>query len=301
MPTSQPPVDGDLTSAISAAIVELYQEFYGHDRATATTYINDNIVVCVLEDILTTGESALVSPRRQTRGDRRRRRVPGRRRGRVHRRNRTPHRKARGRVFEREPDPSRNRQRAVLPRTTAGGGRRRQLTHGPAAATALSDEALMQRVQADDDRAFELLYDRNQNRAWLLARALCRQGDRIERILHDAFTAAWRERAGYRPDHEAFNAWTMRAIPAERRCSQVLARTAPDRTARRRRQSRARTTNSSGPNFSGSPRAPPVDRAASFGGLTHDEIARRLQLPLGTAKGRLRLALEKLRRATADE
>jgi uncharacterized protein YbcI len=62
MPTSQPPLDGDrLTSAISAAIVELYREFYGHDRATATTYINDNIVVCVLEDILTTGESALVS------------------------------------------------------------------------------------------------------------------------------------------------------------------------------------------------------------------------------------------------
>jgi uncharacterized protein YbcI len=62
MPTSQPPLDGDrLTSAISAAIVELYREFYGHNRATATTYINDNIVVCVLEDILTTGESALVS------------------------------------------------------------------------------------------------------------------------------------------------------------------------------------------------------------------------------------------------
>jgi uncharacterized protein YbcI len=62
MPTSQPPLDGDrLTSAISAAIVDLYREFYGHTRATATTYINDNIVVCVLEDILTTDESVLVS------------------------------------------------------------------------------------------------------------------------------------------------------------------------------------------------------------------------------------------------
>jgi uncharacterized protein YbcI len=50
-----------LTRAISAAIVELYREFYGHDRATASTYINDNTVLCVLEDILTTGESALVS------------------------------------------------------------------------------------------------------------------------------------------------------------------------------------------------------------------------------------------------
>lgn len=62
MPISEAPLDGDrLTSAISAAIVELYREYYGHDRATASTYINDNVVVCVLEDILTTGESALVS------------------------------------------------------------------------------------------------------------------------------------------------------------------------------------------------------------------------------------------------
>ena len=26
---------------------------YGHDRTTATTYINDNVVLCVLENILT--------------------------------------------------------------------------------------------------------------------------------------------------------------------------------------------------------------------------------------------------------
>lgn len=50
-----------LTEAISAAIVELYAASYGHDRTTATTYINDNIVLCVLENILTTGEHALVA------------------------------------------------------------------------------------------------------------------------------------------------------------------------------------------------------------------------------------------------
>jgi len=50
-----------LTEAISASMVELYARHYGHDRTTATTYINDNIVVCVLEDILSTDESALVT------------------------------------------------------------------------------------------------------------------------------------------------------------------------------------------------------------------------------------------------
>jgi uncharacterized protein YbcI len=45
-----------LTEAISAAMVELYAAYYAHDRTTATTYINDNIIVCVLENILTEGE-----------------------------------------------------------------------------------------------------------------------------------------------------------------------------------------------------------------------------------------------------
>lgn len=55
------PLEGRaLTGAISAAVVALYGEFSGHDRTTATTYLNDNIVVCVLQNILTTSESRLV-------------------------------------------------------------------------------------------------------------------------------------------------------------------------------------------------------------------------------------------------
>lgn len=41
-------------------MVDLYARHYGHDRTTGTTYINDNVVVCVLEDILSTDESSLV-------------------------------------------------------------------------------------------------------------------------------------------------------------------------------------------------------------------------------------------------
>jgi len=50
-----------LTEAISAALVELYGEFYDHDRTPATTYINDNVVVCILEDILSTDESRRIT------------------------------------------------------------------------------------------------------------------------------------------------------------------------------------------------------------------------------------------------
>ena len=51
----------ELTDAISEAMVQLYADYYDHDRTTATTCINDNVVVCVLEDILSTGESEQIA------------------------------------------------------------------------------------------------------------------------------------------------------------------------------------------------------------------------------------------------
>jgi len=46
-----------LTDAISEAMVALYAEFYGAQHTTATTYINDNVVVSILEGILSAHES----------------------------------------------------------------------------------------------------------------------------------------------------------------------------------------------------------------------------------------------------
>lgn len=66
VPGSAPPRSSQLTDAISAAMVELYAEVYGHDRTTATTYINDNIVVCVLESILSEGEMAQIADGRSS-------------------------------------------------------------------------------------------------------------------------------------------------------------------------------------------------------------------------------------------
>lgn len=59
----RPPVlrGDELTDAISASMVELYARHYDHDRTTATTCINDNVVLCLLEDILSTAETALIA------------------------------------------------------------------------------------------------------------------------------------------------------------------------------------------------------------------------------------------------
>ena len=55
------PHERSLTEAISAAMVELYGRVYGHDRTIANTYINDDVVVCILERILTTDEMRRVA------------------------------------------------------------------------------------------------------------------------------------------------------------------------------------------------------------------------------------------------
>jgi hypothetical protein len=42
-------------------MVDLYAAVYGHERTTARTFINDNVVVCVLESILTHQEDDLIA------------------------------------------------------------------------------------------------------------------------------------------------------------------------------------------------------------------------------------------------
>ena len=42
-------------------MVALYARFYGHDRTTARTFINDDVVVCILEDILSTAETQSIA------------------------------------------------------------------------------------------------------------------------------------------------------------------------------------------------------------------------------------------------
>lgn len=58
---SQAPLEGvDLTEAISAEMVDLYSSYYGHRRTRARTFINEDVVVCVLENILSTEENRLL-------------------------------------------------------------------------------------------------------------------------------------------------------------------------------------------------------------------------------------------------
>jgi hypothetical protein len=76
-----------------------------HDRTTATTYINDRIVVCVLENILSGSEDVLVADGAREQVIDGRVGVSARDRGRVHRGDRATPPSAPGGVSERRTRP----------------------------------------------------------------------------------------------------------------------------------------------------------------------------------------------------
>jgi RNA polymerase sigma-70 factor (ECF subfamily) len=172
-----------------------------------------------------------------------------------------------------------------------------------------TDAKLMRRVQAGDGDAFRVLYDRHAAMAYGLALGITRAPRLAEEAVQDAFLTVWRSRAAYEAARGTLASWLVaitrtRALDALRRVSRhdhpweplddheiedPRAESLDDQAARGEDHRAIRAAMS----------ALPSDQAtalalAYFGDLTHAEIAARLDLPLGTVKGRIRLGLRRL-------
>ena len=181
----------------------------------------------------------------------------------------------------------------------------------------MTDEALAARMQDGDTRAFDVLYDRHAARALRVARALVGDRELAEEVVQEGFLSIWRNAGRYDPRLGSFRAWALsvvryRAIdllrsrrkqasdtfigdeefftlPDEKADTEAAA-TQQLEMARIRRQ------------LAQLPRPQrELIVLAYFGGLSQSELATQLSLPLGTVKGRMRLALAKLRDATFSE
>jgi RNA polymerase sigma-70 factor (ECF subfamily) len=172
-----------------------------------------------------------------------------------------------------------------------------------------TDAALMQEVQAGRPLALGELYDRFSSRAYRTAFSVCHDRDCAQDAVQDAFVSIWSSRMTYQPTRGPVVRWAMtivrhRAIYLARR--QSAAAGLAEETAQIEEQpaqndvptecdARARAREL----MTLLARLPPaqreVIRLAFFDGLSHGEIARRLALPPGTVKGRMRLGLSKLR------
>ncbi len=166
----------------------------------------------------------------------------------------------------------------------------------------------MARVKGNCTAAFEVLYHRYGDRAYRVARSVCRDDGRAQDAVQEAFISVWRSRASYE-DRGNVSAWVLtmvrhRAVDAARRngphgahrASEDMLQTvlAADRVAEQvadRAQARDLLNLLA--------QLPDAQREAItlafYGQLTHTEIAAHLELPLGTVKGRIRLGIERLR------
>jgi RNA polymerase sigma-70 factor (ECF subfamily) len=172
-----------------------------------------------------------------------------------------------------------------------------------------TDAALMRRVQADDGAAFRVLYDRHATEAYGLALGITRTPRLAEEAVQDAFLTVWRSRAAYETARGSLTSWLLaitrsRALDALRRVSRHDRPWEPldeheivdprigslaDEAARGEDHRAVRAAIGALPSEQATALA-----LAYFGDLTHAEIAARLDLPLGTVKGRIRLGLRRL-------
>lgn len=173
-----------------------------------------------------------------------------------------------------------------------------------------TDEQLMAAVGTLDDLAFQALYRRHAAAALALARYMVTPEVRAEDVVQDAFLTIWRSSGRYDRTRGPVRPWLLgvvrhRAIDALRRTgSRPEHHLDPDEAIRLvasgalpesqvLRGEDARTVRRALSELPEDQRA--VVELAYYQGLTHVEIAERLGAPLGTVKGRMRLALVRLR------
>ena len=191
----------------------------------------------------------------------------------------------------------------------------------PAPARALSlqrESSLRRRLAARDEQALVELIDAAS--PWLLgvAQSMLSDPDEAEEVVLEAFSAAWEHVGALGQAHESLMPWLLR----------ITRNRAIDRLRRRARR-RAKLARAEAFGALGTGRVGPVEpdesarpgwhvhesvhtalatlpteqreavELAYFRGLTHSEIARTLEIPMGTVKTRLRLAFDKLRVALA--
>jgi len=168
----------------------------------------------------------------------------------------------------------------------------------------------MQLVAGGDPRAFEVIYERHCTAVFSLAYRICGVRAAAEEAVQEAFLAIWRSGARYDRSRGSVRTWLLAVVHNRAidmlRCANVHGRRravdelaadrleAPERTdvevARREEARMMRALLDELPEEQRR-----VIELAYFGGFTHEQIAAMLDAPLGTVKGRMRLALEKMR------
>ena len=181
----------------------------------------------------------------------------------------------------------------------------------------LEDVELLELVKEKKKDALEALYGRYGNAIYSLSMRMLRNPQAAEEVTQDTFFNLWRRAASYKSGRGSFKSWLFsiahhRAIDEIRRNKRdtnvvqydtdIERRAADDTTDPVRytasRFELGRITNAL---MELRPEQRSIVELAYFGGLTHSEISKKLDQPLGTVKTRMRLALKKLREVLGSQ
>jgi len=174
----------------------------------------------------------------------------------------------------------------------------------------VTDEVLVERVAGGDQDALAELYDRFQ--ALTFGMAVRITGDRTvaQDVVQETFIGLWRASGRFSADRATARTWIVaichhRAVDAVRRRRPVAPLPDPELPAPQQlvtpdvwpEVSRGLDADVVRQALAGLPESQrEAIELAYFSGLTQHEIAQRTQVPLGTVKSRVRLALVGLRR-----
>ena len=179
--------------------------------------------------------------------------------------------------------------------------------------TDLDDHALLRHARSGDADAFGELFDRHAAFAFAIARRVVPASD-AEDVVQDAFVALWR--TADRFDAERGNVRALLTVMVRSRAFDRLRRASARQAAAERAELAARIAErgradedadrrDAERDVAGALAALPDDQGrvvklVYLAGHTHAEVAHHLGIPLGTAKGRSRLGLAKLRTELAQ-
>jgi RNA polymerase sigma-70 factor, ECF subfamily len=175
-----------------------------------------------------------------------------------------------------------------------------------------SDAALLAQARAGDAAAFEIVYDRHAAVAYGLARRMLHNPTAAQDVVQEAFLSLWRTDS-YRPEKGSLRNFVLgivrnRAIDALRKERRRKTDELSDDSATSRLPAAERTDveveqrDTHRLLRAALTTLPDAQHQALelafFDGLTHAEIALRLNEPIGTIKSRIRLGLQRLRTDT---
>lgn len=172
-----------------------------------------------------------------------------------------------------------------------------------------SDEALVAGFTTGDGDVARVFVNRFQDRVYGLALAMTRDRQAAEEVAQDAFLRAWRYGASYDPRRGSVGAWLLRITrnvaldhvrTSQRRLDRVVAIDPGDGIDDPAGDADVVSPIGDLAAVAEGLRSLPVEQretlmAAAYYGLTTREIGEAWDVPLGTVKTRLRLALAKLR------